>query len=111
MQRLRLHARLTEVDDVRAQLAALARERAPAHVAETPPDRGHGVDVDDEQGLLEPGRARNQLALVVEHDRVPVEDQLVLPADGVAQRDEARVVARAHAQHLLALAILADVER
>ena len=40
-----------------------------------------------------------------------VEDQLVLAADGVAERDEARVVARARAQHLLALAVLADVER
>ena len=40
-----------------------------------------------------------------------VEDQLVLAADRVAERDEARVVARADAQHLLALAVLADVER
>ena len=40
-----------------------------------------------------------------------VEDQLVLAADRVAEREEARVVARAHAQHLLALAVLADVER
>ena len=40
-----------------------------------------------------------------------VEDQLVLSADRVAERDEARVVERAHLQHLLALAVLADVER
>ena len=41
---------------------------------------------------------------------MPVEDQLVLPPDGVAEGDEARVVGRAHLQHLFALAVLADVE-
>ncbi len=40
-----------------------------------------------------------------------VEDQLVLSADGIAECDEAGVVERPHAQHLLALAVLADVER
>ena len=90
---------------------AFARQRAAAHVAQPAADRRDRVDVDDEQLLLEPGGPREHLALVVEHDRVPVEDQLVLSADRVAERDEARVVARAHLQHLLALAVLADVER
>jgi hypothetical protein len=42
---------------------------------------------------------------------VSVEDQLVLAADGVAEGDEARVVSRSRHQHLLALDLLADVER
>jgi hypothetical protein len=42
---------------------------------------------------------------------VAVEDELVLAADGVHERDEAGVVAGADDQHLLALAVLADVER
>ena len=41
---------------------------------------------------------------------MPVEDQLVLPADRVAEGDEAEVVARALDEHLLAVALLADVE-
>ena len=68
------------------------------------------LDVDDEQRLLEAGRARQHLALVVEDAGVPVEDQLVLPADRVAEGDEADVVARALDEHLLAVALLADVE-
>ena len=40
-----------------------------------------------------------------------VEDELVLCAHGVHERDEARVVACADDQHLLALALLPDVER
>ena len=75
------------------------------------PTRLLGLDVDDEQRLLEPRRAREHLALVVEHDRVPVEDELVLPADGVDEGDVADVVARAGRKHLLSLALLADVER
>src|SRR4029079_8208031 len=51
------------------------------------------------------------LALVVEHHRVTVEDQLVLAADRVAEREEAGVVARTHPQHLFTLAVLPDVER
>ena len=42
---------------------------------------------------------------------MPVEDELVLAADAVAERDEAGVVARARDEHLLALAVAADVER
>ena len=90
---------------------ALARERAPAHVSQPAADGRCGIDVDDEQLLLEPGGAREHRALVVEHDRVAVEDQLVLAADGIAERHEAGVVERTHAQHLLALAVLAHVER
>src|SRR6266542_6759871 len=55
--------------------------------------------------------ARDDPALVVDHARMPVEDQLVLSAHRVTERDEARVVARAGHEHLLTLELLADVER
>ena len=55
-------------------------------------------------------RAREDLARVVEHHRVPVEDELVLPADEVAEREIRARVARARHEHLLALLRLADVE-
>ena len=94
----------------RAHLA-LAREGAPPNVAKPAADHRLGLDVDDEQRLLESRRARDDLALVVEDARVPVEDQLVLAADGVAERDEGRVVARARHEHLLALDLASDMER
>ena len=85
-----------DVDDrhLRGRVA-LALERAAAHVAQPPADRLVGLDVDDEQRLLEPGRAREHLALVVEHDGVPVEDELVLAADGVARRRRSTTLSRA----------------
>src|SRR5438128_11952271 len=42
---------------------------------------------------------------------MPVEDQLVLAADRVAEREKARVVARAGDEHGFPFAILAYVER
>ena len=90
---------------------ALARQRAPAHVAQPPADDDLRLDVDEEQLLLEPRRPRDHRAFVVQHARVAVEDQLVLPADRVAEGDEARIVAGARDEHLLALDLLADVER
>ena len=80
--------------DCRSVLAH-AIELAAAHVAEPAADRLGRVDVDDEQGLLEARRARDDLALVVEHHRVAVEDELVLAADEVAERE---VRARCHAR-------------
>ena len=64
----------------------------------------------NEQRLLEPRRAGDHLALVVEHHRVPVEDELVLSADEVAEGDVDRVVARARDEHLLAVLGLPHVE-
>jgi len=69
------------------------------------------IDVDDQQRLLEADCACDDPAFVVEHARMPVEDQLVLSADGVAEGDEARVVASARDEHLLALDLLPHVER
>ena len=90
---------------------ALADERAAAHVAKAPAHRVGRFDVHDEQRLLEAGGPREHVPLLVEHERVPVEDQLVLAADAVAEGDEARVVPRARGEHLLALPVAPDVER
>ena len=86
-------------------------EGATADVSEPPRDRVGWIDVDQQQRLLEPGCAGHDLARVVEHDRVAVEDELVLSADEVAEREEAGVVASAGDQHLLTLLGFADVER
>ena len=70
------------------ELAAVAGERPAANVAEPAPDRVGRLDVDDEERLLEAGPAREQMALLVQHERVAVEEELVLAADGVAEGDE-----------------------
>ena len=97
------------LDDRR--VLARAVELAASCVSQTPPDRGDGLDVDDEEVLLETRRAGDDLAGVVEDDRVPVEDELVLAADEVAEREVGARVARPGDEHLLALLGLADVER
>jgi hypothetical protein len=100
------------VHDVhRRSRLALPGERAPPHVAKPPADHCARLDVDDQQRLFEARPARDDLALVVEHARVSVENQLVLAADRVAERDEAGVVARTRDEHLLALDLATDVER
>ena len=58
-----------------------------------------------------PGARASDLALVVEHDRVPVEDELVLSADEVAEGEVGGVVAGPRDEHLLAVLRLADVVR
>jgi hypothetical protein len=84
-----------------------AHGRAQPRVAQ--PRGGGGLEVDRAQRerLGELGRAGQHGALVVEHDGVAVEDELVLAADEVAERDRAEVVARPLDEHLLALAALA----
>ena len=75
-----------DVDRLQVErLAAIARERPAADVPQSAGDRDRRLDVDDEQRLLEARRAGEHLAVVVEHDRVAVEDELVLAADGVAR--------------------------
>ena len=94
-----------------AQVAAVLCERAPPRVAQ--PARAHrrGIDVDDEQRLLEARRAREHRSLVVEDERVSVEDELVLAADRVAERDVGAVVACAGPEHLLAFAVAQEMKR
>ena len=67
------------------------------------------IDVADQQLLLELGRAREQRAGVVDDEGVPVEDQLVLAADQRAEGERGSVLARALADHQLALEPLAGV--
>ncbi len=106
------HGRRGELDELdRGHRLAGAVELAPADVAEPPPEGRRGIDVRDEQVLLEPGRARDDLARVVEDDRVAVEDELVLPADEVAEREKRGRVARAGDEHLLPVLGLPHVER
>ena len=69
------------------------------------------LDVDDEELLREARRSGDHLAGVVEDDRVAVEDELVLAADEVAEREVRARVAGARHEHLLPLLGLADVER
>ena len=94
-----------------ALVLALAGERAAPHVAQAAADRLARVEVDDQQRLLEARRPREHLAFVVEHDRVSVEEQLVLAADEVAEREVGGVVPGARDQHLLPFLCLADVVR
>ena len=96
--------------DVRSALARAVELAAP-RVTQASADRVRGVDVDDEEVLLEARRARKHCAGVVEHDRVSVEDELVLTADEVAEGDVRARVARAGDEHLLALLGLPDMER
>src|ERR1700759_5521854 len=69
------------------------------------------VYVADQQLLLELLGARDRLARVVDDERLPVEDQLVLAADERAEGDACEVVARALGKHRLALCTLACVVR
>ena len=66
--------------------------------------------VHHEQCLLETRRPCHDAAVPVEHERVPVEDELVLAADGVAEHEPTIVVSCPGREHLLALHVLADVE-
>ena len=70
---------------------------------------GRGVDVADDQLLLELRAARHQLAVLVDHEAVAVEHQLVLAADEIAEDDVGEVVAGPLDEHPLALAALVDV--
>ena len=111
VDRPRTRHRWAELDDLdRRNGLSRAVELATPHVAETAADGEVGLDVDDEQVLLESWRASDHLARVVEHDRVSVEDELVLPTDEVAEGEVGAGVARSRHQHLLPLFRLADVE-
>ena len=88
-----------------------AHRRPLARVAQPRGQRRLQVDGADDERLLELRRAHEHAALVVEQQRVAVEQQLVLAADHVAEGDRAQVVARALDQHPLALAALARVIR
>ena len=100
------------VNDVHGRdLGPFTCERTPPDVAQAPADDLLRFDVDDQERLFEAGRPRQHRPFIVDDAGVPVEDQLVLASDGVAERDEAEIVARASDEHLFALAVSADIER
>ena len=101
-----------QLDDLDAR-SALARaiELAAAGVSEAAADRFGRIDVDDEEALFEARCTRNDRTRVVEHHRVPVEDELVLAPYEVAEGEVRARVPRARHEHLLALLRLSDVER
>ena len=96
-----------------AELAYLrqrpAHGRAQPRVAQARGHRRLQVDVGEHEPLGELRPAREHRALVVDHQRVAVEHELVLAADEVAEGDRAEVVARALDDHALALEALARV--
>ena len=102
--------------DRRGQRLAIVDDRGVRHLDDRqhrlghPPTRVeqplavHGRDrhVDDHQRLDELRRPSEQRALVVEHERTAVEDQLVLTADLVDVDDRAVRVGRPRREHPLA---------
>ena len=91
--------------------AELEREPHLLQIVDPRGDRACFAEIEDEQLLLEARRPCEHLAIGRDDDRMAVEDELVLRADGVAERDGGAIVARSAAHDVLALAVLADVER
>ena len=112
-------ARDADDDGVEAVLrhvvAQAEDERAP-HLLEIVCERREprllrSLEVDDEQRLLEAGRPGQHGAVALDEERVPVEDELVLAADRIAERDPNAALLRARREDGLALLRSADVER
>ncbi len=81
----------------------------PPRVAEPRAERCVEVKVGDHQVLLERPAERDAVPRGVEDHRLAVEDQLVLPAHQVHERQVPDVIGCSGRQHLLAEAHLADV--
>jgi hypothetical protein len=73
--------------------------------------RSDRVDVHDQELFGEARGSCDHFARIVEDDRVAVEDQLVLSAGEVAEREERARVAGPRDEHLLPLLRLSDVVR
>src|SRR5215213_2056638 len=69
------------------------------------------VQIHDQKVFFELISPRHEPTLRVEDDRVPVEDELVLAADEVAEDDVATVVGGPHAEHPLPECTLPPVVR
>ena len=67
------------------------------------------VHIGQQQLLAKLGRAGDRRAVVVDHARVPVEDELVLSADQSAECDAGKVVPGSLGEHPLTLGALARV--
>jgi hypothetical protein len=106
------HRQLAEVDDGDGwNRVPRSLELPPADVAQASAHCERWFEVDEEEMLLEARCPRHDLARVVEHQRVPVEHELVLAADEIAEGEEGARVPGSRDEHLLALLGLADVER
>ncbi len=66
--------------------------------------------IDDGDVFLKCGKLREQFAVAVEREGVAVEDELVVPADGVAVKNRRAMLARDGGEHLEPLARLAEME-
>ena len=110
---IRLLVRRADVDRRHcAEIAAIrARARAAARRVSLRARTAVGSTSTIISASSKPGARASTVSLVVDHERVAVEDELVLAADGVAERDVGAVVACARLEHLLALAIAEQVER
>ena len=87
----------------------LARRRPRTRVAQAGGAGGLDVDVAHQERLGELRRAGDHGAVVVDDERMAVEDELVLAADERAEGDRGEAVAGALGDHLLALAALAGL--
>ena len=90
---------------------ARASELTATCVAEPAASGVDGIQVDEQKLLGEAGGAGDDFARVVEDDGVAVEDEFVLSADEIAEREVGARVASARHEHLLTVLGLADVER
>jgi hypothetical protein len=72
---------------------------------------GRQLQVDDQQLLLELGGARDLPAVGTHHDRVAIEDELVLTADHVDVRERRVALAGAAGAELEARVVLGPLER
>src|SRR5262249_57108939 len=93
LDRLARAARRADMDhrDV-GEFAAVTRERAAADVPKPTRDRVGRLDGDNEERLPEARPAREQISFLVEHERVAVEEQLVLAADRIDEGDKKSVL-------------------
>jgi hypothetical protein len=78
---------------------------------ESLPENRLSVNVDNNQILSELAAFSQNIAVLIEDDAVAVENQLVLPADGVHVRDYNAMVYGARVEHLVAKVAFASVER
>ena len=103
--------RYGRLDLDRAHPVAIRPGLPPPRVMEPAALGREDVEVDHQQVLLELGAAGHDPPRGVDDEAVPVEDQLVLAPDGVAEGHEAAVVGRPLGEHAFPLDALAPVVR
>ncbi len=103
-------------EPVLADVVAQPENEGVAHLLQVVVQRREGrrvrlLEVDDEKGLLEAGRPRDHAAVALDEERVPVEDELVLAADHVAEGDTHAALSGSRGEDRLALLRPPDVVR